>query len=273
MIRISWSSLRTHEECKQRSHLVRSHKRARLDNKRGFLPGSVTDRVVRNWLNNDPYSHPGEMPDMVDGMIESLKLEMDETEKGIIRWKSAADRNSVVAECVEAVTKIEPLLERLVLPFEHLPDFGFNVPVNLINPVTREPEPVVLNGYMDLLVRDNEKRYAVWDVKHTRDEDYWRKTVGQLGFYDLVVELMEGQATKITGLIQPLVPQQVKPYYPSVDSRAQLMQRIVGMANDIWRQDHTPTKNLENCQWCSVKHACTRFDVVMDDRGRKRAPL
>lgn len=50
VMRISWSQLRTHEECKQRGFLQRTGHKSVLDNQRVFFPGTVTDRVVRDWL-------------------------------------------------------------------------------------------------------------------------------------------------------------------------------------------------------------------------------
>lgn len=270
MIRISWSSLRTHAECKQRSYLARRHNLATIDNKRNFLPGSVTDRVVRKWLNGDPEHNRGIMPDMVDDEIDSSKAELVEKGEGVVRWRDPGDRARVKEECIEAVTKIEPDLMKYVVPFDYWADHHFETKLQLTHP-RGESGTVVLNGYMDILVRDAASRWAVWDVKHTRDDDYWRKTVGQLGFYDLSVELDHGQPTAITGLLQPLCKQRVKPYFPSAESRAQLLARIHAMALDIWNDVRTPiTGKPGECSWCPTKHACEKFQPIQDSRGQTR---
>lgn len=271
-IRISWSALRTHEECKQKSHLARTHSLAVLDNKRNFFPGTVTDRVVRNWLNNDPLDHLGEMPDMVDAYIESEQRELAEKDQGVIRWRNKADREAVKVDCIEAVTKIEPDLLKYVVPFEYQPDFGFQTKIQLTHP-RGEEGTVVLNGFMDILVKDDRGRYWVWDVKHTRDDGYWRKTIGQLGFYDLVVELEFGQPAIQTGLMQPLCTKTLAPYKPSADSRAQLLTRINAMAMDLWNDVRTPKESMGGCDFCPCKHACTKFKPVVDSKGRKRVKL
>lgn len=270
MIKISWSALRTHEECKQKSYLARTKRLAKLDDKRNYFPGTVTDRVVRNWLINDPKSHLGEMPSLVEEYVNRQREEMKEKEEGVVRWRDPGDRARVIEECQEAVEKIEPVLLKHVIPHEYQPDFSFKAPLRLRNPVTGEIETIQLRGYMDLLVRMNGTEWAVWDVKHTRDNSYWRKTVGQLGFYDLAIELLFGKKSTVTGLMQPLCEEPIKPYTPSDDSRTQLLQRIVGMANDIWRDDRTPVPTNGPCGYCPTKHACVKFQPVVDDWGKKR---
>ena len=273
MIRISWSGLRVHEECKQKSFQARAKKTALLDDKRNFLPGTITDLVVRRWLTDDPLNNLGVMPDMVEAAIDLAKSELVEKGEGVVRWRDPGDRKAVLEECQEAVSKIEPHLLKYVVPFRFKVDYHFKAPVHLINPVTKQEDSVVLNGYMDILVLDEQDRWWIWDVKHTRDESYWRKTVGQLGFYDLAIELISGRPSKQTGLMQPLCDQPVMPYTPTAASRAQLMQRIVGMANDIWLGDKTPRATSGSCNWCEVKHACEKYTDTVDEWNRKRASL
>lgn len=269
-LRISWSQLRLHEECKQKGFLQRTGHRASLENQRVFFPGTVTDRVVRDWLNNTP-GEKGLMPQMVDTIIDREKAAVAE-QGGVMTWKDRGDREKVRKDCIEAVTKIEPSLMRFVVPYEFQPDFGFKAPVTVPHP-DGGMETIYLIGYMDILVRDDKDRWWVWDVKHTRDDGYWRKTVGQLSFYDLAVELMFGKPTIRTGLLQPLCKKPEFPYTITQDKRSQLMQRIVGMANDIWREDFEPRKDNTHCSYCSVKHACVKFQPVVQANGQRRIPF
>lgn len=279
IVRISWSSMRTHEECKQKGYLSRKGHGASLDNKRNFLPGTITDLVVRDWLNfeDGPENHLGEMPDMVHDRImegwRKILAKRDGTpEDGVVRWRHAGDRDTVEAECIEAVTKIEPDLMEKVVPFEYQADFRFDSPLQVPHPAGGTEE-VILVGYMDILVRGPRGNFAVYDVKHTKDESYWRKTVGQLGFYDLAIELGFGQPTMITGLLQPLCKETFKPYRPSDESRVQLLSSIAAMADDIWRNNREPKVDMANCNYCRVKHACSKFTPVRDAKGRKRVSL
>ncbi len=269
-IRLSWSGLRTHEECKQRSHLARTHKLATLDNKRGYFPGSVTDRVVRRWLEEDPQSNIGTMPSLVEETMAKVKQEWIEEEQGVVRMKDSGDKAKIIAECSEAVAKIEPYLLKYVVPYDYQPDFHFEAPVRFTHPRTGDDIAVLLNGYMDILVRDDKGRWWVWDVKHTRDNGYWRKTIAQLGFYDLAVELQFGQPTAQTGLMQPLCKERIKGYRPSVESRTQLLTRIHAMAIDIADNVQTPRPDTKLCGWCPTRHACVKFTPVLDAKGRKR---
>jgi hypothetical protein len=271
VLRISWSGLRTHEECKQRGYLTRTGKKATLDNQRNFFPGNVTDRTVRRWLLEDPANNIGRMPSMVSDVIEQQYAEVKD-QGGVMRWKDKGDRQKVLEDCTEAVAKIEPLLLKYVVPFEYIPDFSFTAPLQLPHPAGGL-EVVHLIGFMDILVRDNHGRYWVWDVKHTRDSSYWRKTIAQIGFYDLAVELKFGEPMFRGGLLQPLVKKSVVPYSPSEDSRTQLRTRIAGMARDIWLDDRSPRTDTKECDWCVVKHACEKFKPVVQDDGSRRMTL
>lgn len=269
-VRVSWSSIRTHEECKQRSHLARAKHLAILDNKRGYFPGSVSDRVVRNWLMDDPESHLGEMPDMVTSVMDLVKTEWKDEDQGVVRWKDSEDRAKVEAECREAVELVEPYLLKYVVPYEYQADYAFEAPVVLTHPRTGAPIQVILNGKMDIIVRDVRQDWIVLDLKHTRDEGYWRKTVGQLSFYDLAVELLYGRPTRLTALLQPLCKEKFKPYAPSAESRIQLLTRIHAMAVDITDGIKDVRPDTKLCGWCPTKHACEKFLPVIDKRGRKK---
>lgn len=267
---ISWSSLRTHEACKQRGHLTRSGKRATLADQRIFFPGTVTDRVVRDWLYDEPEKNPGLMPSMVEEIMER-EFQTVLEEGGRVFWKSTNDKQQVLRDCIEAVTKIEPILVEKVLPFEYQVDFRFRAPLMLPSPWGMEM--VILNGAMDILVRNDQGLFGVHDVKHTRNKDYWRKTVGQLTFYDYAIWALFGTDTFETGLIQPLCEQPVIPYEVTDNLRSQLQQRVVSMANDVWREDFTPTTNRSECGQCDTKHACSKFAPVVSKDGKKRLSL
>ena len=270
-IRISWSGLRTHEECKQRGFLTRTGKRATLENQRNFLPGNVTDRTVRYWLEQNPADNIGRMPSMVKDTLDQQVKEVQE-QGGVIQWRDSQDRKQVEKDCIEAVEKIEPLLLKYVVPFEFKPDFKFQAPLQLPHP-SGGLETVLLIGFMDIFVKDTKGRYWVWDVKHTRDGSYWRKTIAQLGFYDLATELMFGEPIVAGGLMQPLCAKPTVPYKPSEDSRLQLTTRIAAMAKDIWLDDKSPRQDTTECNWCSVKHACSKFQPVVKDDGTRRMSL
>jgi hypothetical protein len=274
-LRISWSGLRTHEECRQRGFLTRTQKRAPLANTRNYFAGNVTDRVVREFLNN---GGEGDMPAMVEAIMDrELKIiaEGDPekgVEPGVMKWRDSGDRAKVTAECKEAVALILPALEKFVLPYEYQPDFKFQAPVTVPHP-DGGMETILLIGYMDIIVRDDRGRWWVWDVKHTKDNSYWRKTYPQLSFYDLAVELMFGQPTIRTGLLQPLATPGVLPFQINANERAQLMPRIVNMAHDIWKEDHTPRNDNTLCGWCEVRHACSKFAPVVQEDGKRRISL
>jgi CRISPR/Cas system-associated exonuclease Cas4 (RecB family) len=268
VIRLSWSQLRNAEECKQKRFLTTTGARRETRDQRLFLPGNVTDRVVRNWLKNDPANHKGEMPDMVNEMIDAVRQEiLDKGER--IAWKrDIEDREKIRKECIEAVTNIEPALLRYVVPFKYQADFRFDAP--LVLPGPNGPERIFLIGYMDIHVEDDKGRYWVFDVKHTKDDQYWRKTVGQLTFYDTANLLLFGKKTTRTGLFQPLCKRPIFPYEVTDDKRLEMYQRIVGVANDVWNGDNSPRKDNKYCNFCDVRTACEKWKPVVGDDGKKR---
>lgn len=258
-LRISWSALRTHEVCKQRSFLKRGKHLAPAANQRVFFPGTVTDRVTRDWLTHDP--SPGRMPGMVEAIMDR-EWQQIRDDGGAIAWKTPADRAQVLADCREAVTKIEPVLLKLVVPYDYDADVSFSIPVRLPHPAGGAEE-ILLIGFMDIMVHDDQGRFWIWDVKHTRDNGYWRKVEGQLTFYDLACFLMNGQGTERVGLLQPLCDVPVKPFAVSLEARTQMLARIAGMAHDIWVEDHTPRSDSVECGFCDYKHACSKFTPIV----------
>lgn len=271
MLRISWSSLRTHMECKQRGYLHRQKKKATLEDVRNYFPGTITDRVVREWLETDPLNSQGFMPDMVDAVMEREEQKIAEG-RGILRWRDPEDKARVREECITAVTEIEPVLYKLVVPYSYAADYKFEVPLSVPHP-RGGTEKVMLNGYMDILVHDQDKdQFSVFDVKHTKDEYYWRKTRGQLTFYDLAVWLEQGKQTKVTALLQPLCKEPVKGFRISETSKDEVIGKISEMAWDVWTEDHTPRNDTKFCRYCDVKHACSKFAPTMVG-GKKVASL
>jgi hypothetical protein len=257
---VSWSQLRAHEECRHKGVLLRAGKRSPAQDIRGFFHGTVVDRVMRAWLE-DPARQPGQMVAMVDAWIESCLRDAVESGDGVVRWKSATDRAEMRGFCVDLVTRLEPLLDKYVLPFDFEPAKRFNVPLE-VPYLDGSPTCVHLVGEMDILLRDGQLRWGVWDLKATRDNDYWRKVLGQLVFYELACWIAFGEHTALTGLIQPMCADPVVTFTVSEDDHQQMLSRIVRFATDRWQRDTPPREGTDVCVFCPVKHACSRFNPV-----------
>ena len=203
-LKVSWSQLRNHEECHRKSYLLRSGKKAKVTNVRNFYHGSVVDQVMRDWLES-PLRQPGGMQKMVDRVMSEVADEAKGNDQ-LIRWRNAQDKEDVRQFCLTLVERLEPILRERVLPFQHEVGKWFKVPIQLPDPygVLRE---VTLIGEMDLLCYDDGP--IVWDLKGTADDQYWRKVLGQLTFYDIVITISSGQRTRKTGLIQPMCSEPV----------------------------------------------------------------
>jgi PD-(D/E)XK nuclease superfamily len=143
------------------------------------------------------------------------------------------------------------------------------VPITIPHPAGHK-EKIFLVGEIDLIIRrpalesenlglgevSTGKVIEVFDLKTTRDDQYWRKTLGQLIFYEIAVWGMTRQWPVLSGLLQPLCQETQPVWRFTMEHRTQMLQRIVVTAGDIWagRLDPNPDKHL--CGYCSVRHAC-----------------
>jgi hypothetical protein len=255
-ITISWSQLRTHTECRQKSALLRAGKRNPAQNLRSYIHGMIVDHVMRAWLA-DPDHPAGAMVGMVTQAITDVIDRARHDGDGIVRWKSATDRAEMHTFCTDLVTRLEPLLRQLVLPHSYTVGHRFKVPAT-VPYLDNTPVTIHLIGEMDLLVHEP-AGYAVWDLKGTRDDNYWRKVAGQLIFYDLAVMGAHAARTTRVGLIQPMCTRATLEFVVTDEHRRQMWTHILRMAADIWREDTTCRQDTANCPWCEVRHACARF--------------
>ena len=119
-----------------------------------------------------------------------------------------------------------------------------------------DPDPVQI-AMDQLAMRD---KYRPWDLKVTRDDQYWRKTVAQLVFYDIVCWCLFGVPSVEAGLLQPMVED--RPYIsfaPLEQDRTEMYTRIVKVAHDILRNDDRPKEGTQGCSYCETRNACVRY--------------
>ena len=253
-LRLSWSMLRTQEECRQKAALMREGKRNPAKNLRNFYHGMVVDAVMVRWLR-DPV--PGAMPGMVDAQIQAGIDKARDDGDGVVRWRHADDRTQVRDYCVELVTRLEPLLDKHVLPWPHESALRFTETVK-IPYLDGTPTEVDLVGEMDLLVHHDDGP-VVLDLKGTADNQYWRRVIGQLVFYDLAVIARLRRRTHQVGLIQPMCELRTVGLSVTEDMRRDLYGRLTRMAQQIWSADRRCKDGTAGCTWCEVRHACTRY--------------
>ncbi len=254
-LRISWSKIRVWEECREKSFLQREGKRSKVTNIRNFWPGTVVDQIMRVWLEAPANSVRPDMVDLVAEVMDRSEVE-EKADGNIVRFRDAADREQIRTFCTELVRRLQPILTEHVLPYPHEHGKWFKVPMSIPDRDGR-PREILLTGEMDLLVHNNGP--VVWDLKGTADDQYWRKVVAQLTFYDLAIWASTGQKTRFVGLIQPMCTERMLAFEVTDDARRDLMVRVQRFAHDVWANERGCTDDTSKCHWCDVKHACTRF--------------
>jgi hypothetical protein len=263
--------LKTHEECRQKGALQREKKQGKQLDVRNFFPGRVTDRVVRYWLEADPRNTLGTMPGMVEEVVaRELGAAQEDGEQ--IMWRHRTDKAEVVAACKDAVRRIEPALEKYVLPYTWQVDFGFKTPVLMRAPWGMDR--VVLNGFMDIIVFDPESEtWRIYDVKHTLDKQYYKGSFGQLVFYGYENLIRTGQMPVEVGFFQPLIDESVKRFKLTDMHVNALAGRVQSMAWEVWTKQDQPRSDTSHCTFCEVKHACIKFKPVQAPNGRHQIEL
>jgi CRISPR/Cas system-associated exonuclease Cas4 (RecB family) len=197
---------------------------------------------------------------MVDEYMDSTEAETQESGDGYIKWRHDKDRVNVRNFCVELCKRLEPILLEKVVPFDYEPAKRFKIPITLPG-LDNEKLPVFLTGEFDLLVRDDNQKFHVWDLKATADNSYWKKTLGQLVFYDLAVFAMMGETPISSGLIQPMCDERILEFTFTDEDRRAMFSRVMAMMRAVWEGDHQPKKDSAGCYSCSVKSACSKYNT------------
>jgi hypothetical protein len=231
---------------------------------------------MRQWLSQDDPQR-GWMVRQVAEIMDAEEKAAKENGDGIVKWKHSTDRTEVREMCEEAVRQLEDdLWSTLHLwqppAYDWDPAPRFEVPVTIPHP-NGHKEKIFLVGEIDLLVRRpfNERDVhdlyqfpgerpetvvEVWDLKTTRDNQYWRKTLGQLVFYEIATWAMTKQWPVRSGLLQPLCDETMPNWQFTMDHRTQMLARIVAVAGDMWAGRLDPKPEKGKCGRCEVRHAC-----------------
>jgi CRISPR/Cas system-associated exonuclease Cas4 (RecB family) len=284
-VKISWSQLRLYDECPAKSELMRKHKPA-VQDMRNFFHGNVVDLAMRTWLTQ-PRPEPGWMAAHIEEMFEK-SLGSAKAEGGVIRWKTPSDRAEVLEFCRELVIRLEEILNKFCLPFDWHPAYRFHVPLRIPYIDGKHSAQITLTGEIDLLVFDNtpaEKlkpgiepgRIAIWDLKGTANEEYYRKVMAQLVFYAIAVKASKaerlGRWAAKTGLIQPMCEQRVRAFDITEDAIREMAGRIERVAHARWNGPLPPKVSDTGCNYCEVRHACSKFKTAPgQQRGRVAVP-
>lgn len=266
---LSWSALQQHETCRQKRKLMMTGGRDPSTNIRDYFHGTVVDRCMRAWLGTspEPGSGRGVMAAMVDDMIDHELKEAARTGDGVVRWRSVDDRRNMAQWCRDLLDRLEPLLDTYVLPFDYAPEYRFRAQMYM-NGLDGTLWPVQLWGGIDILVRNSKvideqgkPQYAIFDLKGTANESYWRKVIGQLVFYDLAVMAQFNVYPKFAALLQPMCNTTIVPLAIEEQNRDELIARLERMARFVWKKDWALREDTKGCAYCEVQGRCPRYKI------------
>lgn len=265
VITISWSRFRSYIECKQKAHLQSKGLRSPAQNVKMFHKGTTVDRILRDWLN-EPYPQLGTMVNSVEYYMDLLEQEYADQGSGVVRWDHAQERDNTIAWCKKLLVQLEPIMADLVLPYSYTPDLRFRSPI-MIPGLDGEPRQIDLIGALDIYVLQQPGKTAVYDLKATENNAYWKKTIMQLVFYSLAMYARDGFYPSTTALIQPMCADKVLSLKITEEHILSLVSKITQYAHSVWSEDFLPKESDTGCSWCPVKFACSKF---AREKGSKR---
>lgn len=272
---LSWSRLKAYEACPQQvlRQMQRKQTPTRLDG-RVFFEGSVSDRCMRAWLEEDD-PQPGGMLTYVDKYFEDFAFN---DEQYRINWRGnpAEDMAKARAKIERVLTGLEPILLERVIPRGYVPELRFGPPRQK-NPdpnkpratigvpgLDGKPRPVDLVGGIDILTKtlDEQEDYEVLDLKATENDNYVRGDIlAQPIFYAIAVRAFTGKYPKSAAFLTPACKEKVVPVTISEQDIRHMMSRIVNYCHGVWKKEwHPKDKPDSDCHYrCDVRHACDLF--------------
>lgn len=288
---ISWSGLRRWEECRHKHLRYIQGKVSRTMDGRIFLPGTVADRVMREWLAS-PDPQPGQMEDAVEAMMERFANPQNEDDRKtarVIKWRGdpREDRAKVTEFVRDTVVKLEPILLEYVIPHDYEEELSFRTTIGIpyldgrtvgvtllggIDIVTRLRDAIAIDAGRTLFAPGE---FVLYDLKATSDEKYVSKVVGQAIFYDIAFGHWWGdpRQPRAFGFISPATNERL--IWVKIDDAARraMMERIIRFAHGMWRGEWEPKVSNTGCSYCECKHACDKFALHTKpgEEGRRRA--
>lgn len=283
-LHVSWSRLKRWEACHLSEALTRQGKQAEVRDGRVFLPGTLADRAMRKFLEQDDGHQPGQMAAFVDELWDEHAVNSTEYK---IKWRGdpRVDQEKVRSFAKMVVTKLEPFLFEKVLPHEWQPELRFRTPLRIPDLYGVKHE-VILTGGIDIAVVELPDREWAWlyDLKATENEGYIRSTMGQLIFYGLAWSFMRDHPPEKIGAayLAPALPVAYHPLEVTMDDRREMLSRIVRYCQAQWsaREPRAIDKeghpvSGDDCYRCDVRHACPlrSGSVLVDTKGRNRVSI
>jgi hypothetical protein len=266
-MRISWSRLKNFETCRTRTRLLNKGMGAKIVNGRPMLAGNITDRAMRQWLETGIFN-PGGMHDLVPAIFDAF-TSVGAERPMIWNGNPTDDQTSIINKVHTAIDILEPILLEKVTPFQFIPEFRFTTDLR-VPYLDGTPRKVQIFTAMDVCVnRGTEKApdFAIYDLKITETDEYIRKTLAQLTFYDIGMFAHFGHYANEHAYIAPLLKEPVIYNFVTNEERTAILRSIMTYCEATWKDDLYTLINDEDdweCYNCIVKKACPKFAIESD---------
>lgn len=273
--RLSWSRLKNFETCRTRTRLLQKGMGASIVNGRPMLAGNIADRAMRQWLDNRVFN-PGGMHDLVPDIFNAFTSAGAERP---MKWlgNPVDDQTNIINKVHTAIDVLEPILLEKVTPFQFIPEFRFEtgLKVPYLDGTSRT---IQIFTAMDICVNrgtENNPDFAIYDLKITESDDYIRKTLAQLTFYDIGMFAHFGYYANEHAYIAPLLKDPMIYNYVTDEDRLATLRSIMSYCDAIWKDDLYTMIEEDGweCYNCSVRQACPKYaiETTKDKHGNNMA--
>lgn len=245
-------------------HLQMQGKGEEIKDLRRFIHGTLADRAVRKWLEQDEEQLPGQMEAYVDELWDEYVTNSTE---GKVVWRDdiVADKKRVREIAKTVVRKVEPFLIARVLPYDYHPELRFKVPIQIPD-AHGYARTILLNGGADIVVREPD-RLSIYDLKATTNESYIHQGImPQLIFYQIAMnKILDYPYDKMrAAFLTPYTKAQYHELTVGAEDRRHLMTRIIRFAHWYWEKETPVCANDNNVCWgCPQKVVCPKWSSVM----------
>lgn len=287
-ITLSWSRLSDWTTCKKRVKLFHDGKRQKFVNARNFLAGNLVDNTMREALTYSAVrDDAGRLVELSKEdfvlPLESKWYEIvNNPEKNTVyKWQGdiVTDQRRILKKAEKALDNLYPIVMDKLMGKRYIPEFRPSEmpPVGVPGP-DGETYFIRLFLAVDMAVQVEEDKddpdngigkWGLYDLKTTEQDNYLKKTLPQLVFYDIAFQALTGSQPVEHALWAPLTKDPIKVVEVDDSHRRQVMDWIISYCHSVWAGEDEMTTDDTACYMCPTKAACPKFvkPLKKDEQG------